>query len=74
MISLRTIEGLDLEVVEQKWGREKKELIQKQLVPFISRKQIVQKNNLTQLTDEGMLAADGIAAELFSPLSPSGGT
>jgi oxygen-independent coproporphyrinogen-3 oxidase len=65
MISLRTIEGLDLEVVEQKWGREKKELIQKQLLPFISRKQVVQKNNLTQLTDEGMLAADGIAAELF---------
>ena len=31
-------------------------------------------NNLTQLTDEGMLAADGIAAELFSPLSPGGGT
>ncbi len=74
MISLRTIEGLDLEVVEQKWGREKKELIQKQLLPFISRKQVVQKNNLTQLTDEGMLAADGIAAELFSPLSPGGGT
>jgi oxygen-independent coproporphyrinogen-3 oxidase len=79
MISLRTMEGLNLDVVEQKWGIEKKELMIKQLHPFILRKQVVQKKNLIQLTDEGMLAGDGIAAELFSPLlpsplSPGGGT
>ncbi len=65
MISLRTIEGMDLEVVEKKWGTEKKELMEKLLQPFIFSKEIVQENNYIRLTDEGMLAADGIAGRLF---------
>jgi oxygen-independent coproporphyrinogen III oxidase len=64
MISLRTQEGLDLERVKREWGIEKKKEIEKGL--SLLRKEFVTiENNKVHLTDEGMLRADGIAADLF---------
>ena len=74
MISLRTMEGMDLEVVARLWGKNKKERIQQQIIPYINSALVKLKDNHLQLTDEGMLRADGIAADLFSPLSPEAET
>lgn len=65
MISLRTVEGIDLNVIEKTWGIENKELITQQLQTAINRNQVYKENNFIKLTDEGMLAADGIASGLF---------
>ena len=74
MISLRTSEGLDLNVVERKWGKERSQYLLNGLQRYIGNEQAIKKGDCICLTDKGMLAADGIAARLFSPLSPGGGT
>lgn len=65
MISLRTIEGLDLNVVEKKWGEEKSRFIRQQLQSYVSLELVKEIDGSYSLTDEGMLRADGIASELF---------
>jgi oxygen-independent coproporphyrinogen-3 oxidase len=65
MISLRTMEGLDLDIVAQKWGAAQAEKIQKQSWRFVQQGLAVKHASRVQLTDKGMLRADGIAAELF---------
>lgn len=65
MISLRTKEGIDLDKIEKIWGEEEKLRIQNSLKKYISNELIKMQNNHAQLTDEGMLRADGIAADLF---------
>jgi oxygen-independent coproporphyrinogen III oxidase len=65
MISLRTMEGLDLEKIRSVWGVEKEEAIEKNLLHFTNHNLIRIQDNRVQLTDEGMLRADGIAADLF---------
>jgi oxygen-independent coproporphyrinogen-3 oxidase len=65
MIRLRTREGVDLKHVEQAWGFEKVTAILKQAEPYLQGNQLHQWENHLQLTDAGMLLADGIAAHLF---------
>jgi oxygen-independent coproporphyrinogen III oxidase len=65
MISLRTMQGLDLQNVELRWGISEKQRIENLLSKFISTNLIETKNGFVKLTDEGMLRADGIASELF---------
>lgn len=65
MISLRTLEGLDLHRVEQQWGKAKGELLQKQLERYIANALVAKRDGHFSLTDEGMLRADGIASDLF---------
>jgi oxygen-independent coproporphyrinogen III oxidase len=65
MIALRTQEGLDLKRLEQAWGFEKVQAVLKKADRYLKAKTLRQKNNSLQLTDEGMLLADGIAADLF---------
>lgn len=64
MISLRTKEGLDLERVRTEWGSEKKKEIEKGL-SLLNKEFVTIENHKVHLTDEGMLRADGIAADLF---------
>ncbi|MFL5789289.1 MAG: coproporphyrinogen III oxidase, partial [Flavisolibacter sp.] len=66
MISLRTIEGIDLKRIEKEWGAEEKNRIFKQLEKFTIRNLIFIANEHIQLTNEGMLMADGIASDLFT--------
>ena len=65
MISLRTSEGLDLRQVESTWGITEKERIEQQLKKFANKGLIRFHNDSARLTNEGMLMADGIAADLF---------
>jgi oxygen-independent coproporphyrinogen III oxidase len=66
MISLRTVEGLDLEKVKEKWGNEKMKKIEKELPHLEKHRLITVRGNKVKLTNEGMLRADGIASGLFS--------
>jgi oxygen-independent coproporphyrinogen-3 oxidase len=64
MISLRTRSGLDLWKIENNWGSETRDLISSKLKRF--EKKFVLTGSKVQLTNEGMLVADGIASELFT--------
>ena len=61
MTSLRTLEGLDLNIVE--------DVVRNQLrtgsKKFIERGLMAEEKGHLKLTSEGKLLADGIAAELF---------
>lgn len=65
MISLRTKEGMDLQVIDKKWGAERVAVIKKQIQPYLNYKFVDLKDSFIQLTDEGFLRADGIASNLF---------
>ncbi|RYY84859.1 MAG: radical SAM family heme chaperone HemW [Chitinophagaceae bacterium] len=65
MIALRTIEGIDLNrVAGEATGSEWKD-ISSRLTVFLQEGLVRQTENGYALTDEGMLRADGLAAELF---------
>ena len=66
MISLRTMEGMDLKKVVEQFGSKEQERIQKSVQKFITKGLVKMDNSILQLTDEGMLRADGIASELFA--------
>ena len=66
MTSLRTIEGLDLEVVEKKFSVEERNRIKSSAEGYYKRKLIIINKEKLMLTDEGKLFADGIASHLFS--------
>lgn len=68
MISLRTMEGMDLEKIATSWGRDKIIAMEKRLSIYKDDKLLKQTGSTIQLTDEGMLMADGIAADLFTPI------
>lgn len=65
MISLRTIEGINLPKLESKFGIDQCKQLEKNLQKFINAGLISMNNSAAQLTDEGRLRADGIASELF---------
>jgi oxygen-independent coproporphyrinogen-3 oxidase len=61
MTSLRTMEGLNLNRIEDAVGQELRAISRK----FIERGLMIEENHHLQLTREGKLFADGIAAALF---------
>lgn len=65
MISLRTKEGLNLKTVAERWGADAANAIEKGVKPFTAQGYLFCERHFVQLTDEGMLRADGIASELF---------
>lgn len=65
MISLRTRDGIDLDKIEKDWGEREKKRLQQDLSKYIKSGLVQMQNHYAQLTDEGMLRADGIAADLF---------
>jgi oxygen-independent coproporphyrinogen-3 oxidase len=65
MISLRTMEGIDLTRIEQNFGQQERKRIEAGLSKFLDVGLIKMNHQHAQLTDEGMLRADGIAADLF---------
>lgn len=65
MTALRTIEGIHLALVEQKWGLEAKTGILKQIQKHQDQRLVTVSGNRIRLTREGKLFADGIAADLF---------
>ena len=61
MTSLRTMEGLNLDLVDEV----KKNKLYDAAGKYIKSGKIIQDNNFLKLTNEGKLFADGIAADLF---------
>jgi oxygen-independent coproporphyrinogen-3 oxidase len=65
MISLRTIEGIDLQFVENNFSDKEKNRIESLFDAKIKEENYFIENNKIILTDEGKLFADSIAVELF---------
>ncbi len=65
MTSLRTMEGLSLENVTDKWGVVHLDKIISGSKKYLQQEMMFEKDNRFILTQKGKLFADGIAAELF---------
>ncbi|MEO6219770.1 MAG: radical SAM family heme chaperone HemW [Ginsengibacter sp.] len=65
MTSLRTMEGLDLNFVENRFSINEKRMIEKGVENYITKNMIFLKEERLILTDHGKLFADGIASDLF---------
>ena len=65
MTSLRTIEGTDIELAKQKFGKASTDDLIRNSTKFIERGWMTNVSDKLVLTKEGKLFADGIAAELF---------
>lgn len=66
MTSLRTVEGLNLEYVTTHFGEKASNKLKQETQQFIETGKMQLNNGYLQLTKEGKLFADGIAAELFT--------
>lgn len=66
MISLRTVEGIDLEKVEKRFGEKETARLKHLADKYIKNEKIIVTANTIQLTKAGKLFADGIAADLFT--------
>jgi oxygen-independent coproporphyrinogen III oxidase len=65
MTSLRTMEGLDLGFVSKNFGDDVVSRLQRSSRKYMDSGKLLQHDNHFQLTNEGKLFADGIAADLF---------
>ena len=65
MTSLRTQEGLNLQHIENVFGEIVSQQLHKNSYKFITGEKLLLNGSLLQLTKEGKLFADGIAADLF---------
>ena len=65
MISLRTMEGSNLQHMAARFGSEQAQEMQKRAAVYIREGKMISIGDLLQLTREGKLLADGIAADLF---------
>ena len=65
MTSLRTIEGLDLKIVEENFSAAERNRIENDILKYLDQGKIIFDDERIILTDEGKLFADGIASDLF---------
>ncbi|MGH2647385.1 MAG: radical SAM family heme chaperone HemW [Ginsengibacter sp.] len=66
MTSLRTMEGLDLKMIENNFSMKEKRRIESYAASYLERNLLIRKSENFILTDEGKLFTDGIASDLFS--------
>ncbi len=66
MTSLRTIEGLDLNLIENNFSSKERKRIEMEIQKHVLNNKILLTNEKIILTDEGKLFADGIAVDLFA--------
>lgn len=66
MTSLRTIDGLSLDVVEKRFGKNQAVRLTREAKKYREKKWIQQDADKLVLTSQGKLFADGIAADLFA--------
>lgn len=64
MTSLRTMEGMDLRFMEEKFGKDKVEQVRKK-IKGIDRRWLLQNDQHVSLSDEGILLTDNISVRLF---------
>ena len=65
MTSLRTQQGLNLAHIEEQFGKKIRSALQRNSHKFIATEKLWLNESRLQLTREGKLFADGIAAALF---------
>lgn len=65
MISLRTMEGIDLRFIEKTFGTQRVTQLQAATRKYVNNYKVQTENYRLILTREGKLFADGIAADLF---------
>ena len=65
MTSLRTAEGIPLEKISSRFGKPVKERILTNALAYLENDQLILKDGVLHLTNQGKLLADGIAAHLF---------
>jgi oxygen-independent coproporphyrinogen III oxidase len=65
MISLRTMEGLDIQHVQAKFGKAQADRILAQARKYSDAGKLTVSGNMLVLTNDGKLLADGIAADFF---------
>lgn len=65
MTSLRTMDGLDLNIIENNFSRLERMRIENAITKYVEKKLVVQVDKKIILTNEGKLFADGIASDLF---------
>lgn len=65
MTSLRTIEGLSLQIVQKSFGAKARDSIMKTAMIYINQKLLVMESDHLITTTSGKLLADGIASHLF---------
>jgi oxygen-independent coproporphyrinogen III oxidase len=65
MTSLRTMEGLDLSFIENKFSPSERTRIEKVIENYAKQKMVMLIDERIVLTNEGKLFADGIASDLF---------
>ena len=65
MTSLRTLEGISLKKIELEFGKNHVTQLQHLVKKWLESKKMIQSEAFLQLTREGKLYADGIAADLF---------
>jgi oxygen-independent coproporphyrinogen-3 oxidase len=65
MTSLRTMWGVDMAAVSQRFGNERRQQLQLQVQPYLSAGQLSLTDNQLLLTNAGKLLADGIISDLF---------
>ncbi len=66
MTSLRTMEGLDLGIVQDKFSKMERNRIEYKISDYFGKGLMLRNEQNLILTDEGKLFADGIASDLFS--------
>jgi oxygen-independent coproporphyrinogen-3 oxidase len=66
MTSLRTMEGLNLSIIEDQFSLKERSRIELAAAGYLERKLIIQNNEIFVLTEAGKLLADGIASDLFT--------
>lgn len=66
MTSLRTVEGINVEIVAQRFGIKNKERILLGAEKYLNQGKMVYQNDSLLLTKEGKFFADGIAGDLFA--------
>jgi len=65
MTGLRTLRGINLNYIRQKWGPEETDRISHQLQSMQQQGQAMKNGNIWQLTEEAWLISDRLIAELF---------
>lgn len=65
MISLRLMEGINLEEIKQKFGKKRFNEINKKAEKFLKETLLILENEHLKLTRKGRFLADGIASDLF---------
>ena len=66
MTRLRTIEGISLNKISERWGETAKEKLLNDSNKYLTEGYLIIRDNQIQLSESGKFLADGIASSLFS--------